>query len=238
MILALLAGCSKELGTIKPIAMSSITVVNTLMNSDPLVLSFFPDSPAINVVNTSPQIGSLSANEYYHASGPAALHAYEVTDTTYPLFTGMLDLHPNAIYSLFFCGQLNGQNGADTLLIEDHPPYHPQGDSTVGIRFANLLPGGDAVSVNLAGSPSGSEASGLHYKSLTEFKTYEATTAVPGPGGNYIFEFRSVASDSLLASFTYDNNDLARFRNVTIVLAGVPGDNNTIAAATFLINNF
>jgi len=235
LILVLCLACKKEVGIVKPVPLSSVTVVNAVMNSDPLIVSFTPDSPVNAYLNATPQIGFQSFKEYSLPSGNTLFLTYQSSDTSHPLFNGAFAFNPNTIHSLYFYGQYNAQNPPDTLLTEDHPLYHPVGDSTVSIRFINIFPANYAINVNILGGSSGSGIQNLSYRGFTQFLNYPVTSNVPSPSTGYTFEFRSASTDSILTTFKYAYRNIARFKNVTIVLSAASGGT---AAKAFMVNNY
>ncbi|MBO9572062.1 MAG: DUF4397 domain-containing protein, partial [Chitinophagaceae bacterium] len=99
------------------------------------------------------------------------------------------------------------------ILIKENFPRHT--DSTTGVRFVNLSPNSPELSINLVGSPNGSEVTSLPYKAVTEFKNYSATWA----DNFYDFEIRNAATGEVLGFYTY--HTLARMRNVTLIVRGL-----------------
>jgi len=231
MLLAIaLQSCKKEYNSVKTVSMTSITVVNAVINSDPVIADFNSfDSPSI-FYNTSTQIGYPGFYEFSVVSGKTPTQIYQVSDTTTPLFKNTLNLSANKIYSLFLAGTANVQTTIDTLLTIDKPPYHSDRDSTIGIRFVNLSQGSHDMSINLEGNPDGSEVASLSYKSITNFKTYAATSN----NTQYTFDIKDAQSHDLLTTYTYN---VTPFQNLTLVITGInDGSNNTIAV--FQVNNF
>ncbi|HVU94332.1 MAG TPA: hypothetical protein VHE34_03870 [Puia sp.] len=228
LLLATLLSCGKS-NSIPGTA--SLTIVNAVAGSNPLVTNFSGTQP-IEWYSNAPQIGFGQYHAFNNYSGLQPLALYQYPDTlpkSSPLFSFTLNLPLNSIRSLF----LIGTTGApDTLVTADAPPYHPVTDSSMGIRFVNLSPGSAPVSVDIQGQANGSEVGSLAYKGLSAFKIYPATSTVTG----YNFEFRDAASGTLLASYALTPSP---YRNYTIALEGLPGPGGaTVPQAAYLINNY
>ncbi|MCR8556962.1 DUF4397 domain-containing protein [Mucilaginibacter sp. BJC16-A38] len=214
---------------------SSITIVNALVGSSSLVANF-NYNVQLKYYATAQQISYASAFEFGYYSGNLPLALSDLTDTTHDVFKQIVPLPKNTIGSLYITGTLAAPESFQST---DHPPYHAPADSTVGIRFVNLSPGSSPVSVNIQGAANGSEVTTLAYKNITAFKNYAATYNI----SSYTFEFRDVATGTLLTTYTLsgvnngDNGDQnqnnVRWKNITIALSGLPG-----SQGTFQINNY
>jgi len=207
---------------------------------------------SINVVNASPgisnaKIKTTNANGYYNQLSGVNYGSFAVftmpqrspnvsisssTDTAQVLYSSNIPAIEDksggsTVYSLFIAGAV----GEDILLSPDNIPFHA--DSTLGVRFINLSKNSSPVSINIQGQANGSEESSLAYKSLSEFKSYSATSAV----SDYSFEFRDAASGSLITTYTVSGvnalPNYALFKNLTIVFYGPLG-----SQSTFGVNNF
>jgi hypothetical protein len=147
-------------------------------------------------------------------------------------------LQSGRIYSLYLTGTVAQP---DTVFMQEQLAAHSMADSVAGVRFVNLSPGSNPVSVDIKGQANGSEVVSLAYKARTVFKTYKADHAVT----SYIFEFRDASSGTLLTTYTLNgvNNassasltttNTLRFRNMTIALIG----GRTTAQSVLLIPNY
>jgi len=232
--------CSKD--NTNPKGGASLTIANAIVGSNPLVVNFngyagSKTTDTLRYYKSALQIRYGGFKEISSYSGLTPLSLSQISDTLTGLYNLTLNLPVNTIHTLFLVGA--DTLHIDTLFTEDHPQYHSTADSTFGIRFVNLSPGSDPISVNIKGNANGSEVENLTYKSITEFKNYSATASV----ARYIFEIRDVASGDLLATYrmngvnngTGDNTDdnSWRYRNFTIALRGTPG-----SQGTFLISNY
>jgi hypothetical protein len=223
----LLYSCKKEFSVVNPVSLSSVTVINATTGSGGIIPNF-AKSP-VQYFAYANVVGYGSFYEYSIPSGATPVSVWQKTDTIHVVFKGTFTLQSQGIYSLYLCG--DNLTSPDTLFTHDILAYHSVTDSVAGVRFVNLSPGSNPVSVDIQGNANGSEVSSLAYKKITSFKIYTDTNENPNPSTGYIFEFRDQASGNLLATYTYNN--IARFRNVTIVLYGDPGNQST-----FQVNNY
>ncbi|HZY37575.1 MAG TPA: DUF4397 domain-containing protein [Mucilaginibacter sp.] len=231
-----LFSCKKEAYSNNGSPTSSLTIVNAIVGSSPLIADYYGDKNVSTYYSTAPSIPFGSSNEYGITSGSVPFVIYQQSDTTNAVYRNSITLAGQGIYSLFLSGSTTTP---ESIITTDHPPYHPAADSTVGVRFINLSPGSSPVSVNIQGKANGSEVQTLAYKSITSFKNYPATYNV----SQYIFEFRDAGSGNLLSSFTISginygddgdtNTNNYRWKNITIVLDGLPG-----SQGAFQVNNY
>jgi hypothetical protein len=226
----LILSCHKQISIATRIENSSVIVVNAVVNASSIATDF--SSEPVQWYNNAETVGFASYYEYAIRSGVVPVMVSQSTDTLHKIFNGALHFQPHKIYSLFLAGEIDqsGQSTADTLLTIDNPPYHGVSDSTDGIRFINLSPGSNSISVDIQGEVNGSEVSGLAYRAITSFKTYLATSNV----SQYNFEFRDSATGNLLATWSYG---VTPYQNVTIGLCGSPTNNN-FPQQSFQVNNF
>ncbi|THU34759.1 DUF4397 domain-containing protein [Niastella caeni] len=232
----IIASCSKEQtfsGT------ASLTLINAVPNSTPSLVTNFSGTDPINYRNALKlEYGKADKGQLNLSyTGEQRLAIYKYPDTNAhnaPLYDLTLHLQVGATYTLFLTGTLTVP---DTMFTIDNPPYHPISDSSLGIRFVNLMAGSVPVSVNLAGRAHGSEANNLSYKSMTGFTNYAATAGI----SKYTFEFRNTATGALISSLDVGDINKAsfnarRYRNFTLALIGSPGDPTTHKA--MLIETF
>lgn len=221
---------------------ASLTIVNAVVGSAPLFTNFNGTTPLASYIGGQKLFYgkySASSNEFSSYVGETHLALFQLPDTnahSVPLYNLTLNIPMNTIHSLFLVGLVGSP---DTLYTVDSPPYHPASDSSVGIRFVNLSPGSDPISINLQGQSNGSEISSLPYKGLTSFKPYPAVYNAD----HYTFELRNAMTGDLLRTYTMSgvnngsgtnkNNNSWRYRNFTLALIGNPGSVNTL-----LINNY
>src|SRR5690606_28290929 len=126
--------------------------------------------------------------EFGFMAGKKTCYLYTVSNDRLafgpPLLKQDFDFPNGYIGSLFIAGTLKRP---DVIVVRDHPVYFPPADSSMGLRFVNLMQGGSSVSVNIKGQANGAEAGDLPFKGITEFKKYAAHAGV----GSYEFEFRN-----------------------------------------------
>jgi hypothetical protein len=253
---SLIFACKKE--TTPPLySVASLNVVHALPTSAPLILVPGSTSPVQNIIpGTDILYQNFTGVAALSYASNAVLTLNSGSDTFYAvqqnadtstigskapnfMFNGVLSLKAGSLYSLFITGK--DTTAPDSLFVLDIPPVHT--DSTTGIRFVNLSANSNQVSVDIQGMPNGSEVSNLAYKGITDFKNYAATSNI----NSYTFEFRDVATGTLLASYTLNgvnNNDptsmipnTVLFRNMTIALIGQP-TGGTVPQQCIQINNF
>ena len=223
--------CNKQANNVKRGAVSAFTIVNAVVESDPMIANLASADSVKVFYSTATRISYGSSYQYTVPSGILPTVIYEETDTVHPVYKNNIELSPAGIHSLFLSGVNSNQSMPDTLLTEDHPPFHSSTDSSIGVRFVNLSPGSPPISINIQGKPFGSEVGSLPYKSITPYKTYGASSI----SIQYVFEFRDASSDSLLTTLTFPANP---FRNITIVINGLVKGAGPQLLSTFLINNF
>jgi hypothetical protein len=233
--------CSKETTTVPGGA--SLTLVNTIVGSKPLVANF-DGGNKIYYNNTVFKVsyGTFSStNQLSSYIGDQHLVLREDTlASSRELLNLKFNIPVGSINSLLLVGT---NDAPDTLFIKENIPYYNASETVAGIRFINLSPGSTPVSVNIQGKPNGSELSSLSYKSRTAFIRYPATSDVT----NYVFEFRNALTGALIASYTAkgvgaDGLDYAPnnwlYRNNTLALIGSPGGTGANVQKVIDIKNF
>jgi len=207
---------------------ASVNVVNAMPTSNPLV-AFFGKGPV--------EYYSTSVNLYYGTNllftppvDSGNLTIRPITDTTFTIFQGKMDLVPGGIYSLFLAGDTTKP---DTMWVKEEMPYYR--DSVSGIRFVNLTQGGKAISINLVGNDPNSqmEFSSLTYRNITPFKKYPVNS--PWNGVYYFYEIRDQGSGSLLGTYIWADYI---FKTRTVVLAGSTDPTSNVPFTFFTVNNF
>lgn len=209
-IALMLISCSKS--SVKTTPLASLEIVNAVINS-----------PGANLGSNPNTVYPGSYGQFGLIAGNSAIYVWPVGDSSQPYFNNNVTTVNGGIYSLFLAG---GLTGVDTLLVHDTIPSYS--DSSAGIRFINLSPGTNPVSIDIMGMANGSEAASLPYESITSFKKYSANSA----NTNYNFEIRDAVSDSLLYSFSQAP---ALFKNITIVIDGQLSDGSF---GIFTVNNY
>lgn len=229
MVSSLFFSCKKGSNIIKPAPQSSITVVNGVINSDPIIMDYYNTHPISIFYNTAKEISFGASQEFSITSGEIPLAIYQLSDTVNTLLKKSFNITKGSIYSLFLAG--TDPANPDYIFNQDHPPYHSIADSVIGIRFVNLSPNSNPVSINLQGSPNGSSVSSLAYKAITDFKDYPYKSSV----SQYVFEIRDATSGDLLTTYTYN---LVPYQNITICVIGQEGALATVPISAVQENNF
>jgi hypothetical protein len=171
----------------------------------------------------------ITANKIYSVYQPYPQYPFEIvssTDTLRMVFKSGLDLVPDGTYSLYLTGR---SPNFESIFVKEDIPYHT--DSVAGVRFINLSPNSDPISVNITGNANGSEVASLAYKASTIFKKYPAKYS----NLNYAFQVRNATTGALLASYTLVT---PRMLNVTLALRGLVGTTGTTAPVITRINNY
>lgn len=226
-LMSIVLSCHKSNTLVAP---ASLNIVNAIGSSQ-YIIPVLGTTDSIQYFSSAAQIWYPSTLLYSPLSGANTIYVVQGNDTSDPkqrLFNGTLNLTAGGIYSFFLSGDTTK---ADALLVQDQIPYHA--DSSVGIRFINLSPGSQAISVNLAGNdPTQTEFSGLGYQQISAFKTYPAGSNV---GGSYTFEIRDQASGNLLGSYGWG---YTLYKNNTIVISGSEDPASSTPFTVFSVNNY
>ena len=215
--------CKKEAS---PPLVSSLTLVNTVAGSEPLITDFSEDGNLINYAGAL-RVPYGSYNDAFLlpvAKELQPLRHFQYPDTTSgskPLFDLKLQLGKGTINTLFLTGTVAHP---EYLISTAIPPLHQAADSTFGVRFINLSYQSRPVDVYVTTGTGEKAADGLAYKSITDYKRFKAVAA----SGNYTFEFRDQQTQNVLATYVFDevgkaSGNLWRFRNFTLAFTGLPG---------------
>ncbi len=100
----------------------------------------------------------------------------------------------------------------EVLYLDDLPPAPT--DSSAGIRFVNLSPGLDHISINIAGQSPGSEVADLPYLQPSSFKKYNARAN----SNQYVFEMVDKSTGEIILTYPFT---LVPFTNTNICLRGL-----------------
>jgi hypothetical protein len=128
-------------------------------------------------------------------------------------FSGSLFFNANSNYSLFLAGP--SPAAVDDVLIKENYT-RTYADSVFGVRFINLAPGSNPISVDIRGNANGSEVASLAYKAYSAFNQHPAQAV----NTSYVFEFRDAATGNLITTYTLNT---PFFHNVTLALRGTVG---------------
>jgi hypothetical protein len=234
-VAGLLLACKKENAT--PVPSSSLTIVNALWAGDTLVTNFNPGSKADSFSYRA--AGYIAPGNYQEFSGyfgNVRLALSQIDDTTNTVYNGAFDIAAGSTHTLFIAGS---PAAPDSLFTTDQVPVIK--DTSLGIRFVNLLSGNIPVSVDVLG---GNSLNGnLPYKGITSWQLLPAGSA-NSDYPTYTFEFRNVSTSALLASriivpvMPGTTAGSIYSKSVTIVLKGNPDSTGINGPATVLVNNY
>lgn len=244
------SSCQKTTTAPAVSGVSSLTVINAIPNSVP-VIPVVNTSEAIEYFsNVQQTVGYGNFYEYSPLSGNDTMYVVQDNSDTMgigPKAAGLMyyniaELKNAGVYSLFLCG--TDTSSPDYLFTNDSLPYYSPSDSIVGIRFVNLSAGSNPISINLEGNPSGSEVGNLPYKGITGFKRYPCNSTIT----NYLVVVRDAVTGDSLTQFDFGsrnngyglvnyNGTLLTFKNVTIAVFGSETNIN-IPLQTMLIDDY
>jgi hypothetical protein len=236
-ISTIFAACKKD-GSTGTSNLAAVSFVNATAGSSALVPKFGNINLIYSTLGASGKVNYGASSLLSWRGENTTLSFVQTTDTTHTLFTANLNLQIGGVYSLYLTGTVAQP---DTVFMQEHLTQHTIIDSVAGIRFVNLSPVTNPVSVDIKGLSNGSEVTSLPYKGRTVFKTYKADHTI----ASYIFEFRDAASGTLLTTYTLNGvnysssvspttTNSVRFRNQTIALIG----GGTAALSAILIANY
>ena len=193
-----LASCKKATITVTPL--SSFNVTNAVVGGATLYLN---TSAEDSVTNNSYTAFSL-------ITGQSRLGLYTAANPGAPYYNQTIPTVNGSYYSLFLSGA--SPANVDNVLIKES--YKNYTDSLCGVRFINLSPGSQPISVDIAGNANGSEVASLAYKAYSIFKQYPAKVSTP----TYTFEFRDATTGNLITTYTLNT---PYFHNVTLCFAAL-----------------
>jgi hypothetical protein len=214
MCMLIVGFCSCSKSTVNLTPLSSLEIVNAAIASPGAQLG---SNPTVVPYGGYGQFGLLAGNN-------AAVYVWPTGDSANPYVNTSLMAVNGGIYSLY----LASANKADYLLLKDTIPTYS--DSSCGIRFINLSPGSNPLSIDIAGNNAGSTVSSLPYKSITVFQKFSANAANNAAG--YAFEIRNASDSTLLTTIQVTP---PYFKNVTIAINGLVSD---ASISGFTVNNF
>lgn len=222
----LFMGCLKVAG---PPGAASLTIVNAVVNSYPIVTNFTPAANGSNVqdsfvyYHSALQIGYGSGSEVSSYSGNVSLSLSQISDTTSDLWSGSFNLSVGSVHTFILTG--TDTLHIDTLFTTDNFPYYPfAGDSVTGVRFINASPG-SSITVDIQGQAPMAFNTSLAYKAVSGFQSFPATAAYQAAG--YVFEFRDATSGNILATFPLS---IVFFKSQTLVFYGSPASAQAVTS--------
>jgi len=209
----MLSSCKKQEVKLTPLA--SLQITNAVSGGENLVLG----------TNATPIYNNASQG-YGMFTGSREIKLTDTANGSNKVYYNQTkDLVNGGVYSLF----LGGTPAAveSVFIKEENIPSHTT--NVFGARVINLVKGSEPISVNLKGSASGLFIGGLAYKAISTFKDVSSAAAE----GDKVFEFRNAATGDLITSFTVPSYSLPRFKNITLVFAGMVGSEVIVN-----VNNF
>jgi hypothetical protein len=235
----LFISCRKE--NVTP-GSASLAIIHLVAGSKPLAVNFSSEGPVPYKTGRQLNYRFFERNNQFKAySGEQRLRLFQYPDTTnkdLPLFDLQLNLPIGSMNTLFLTGTVDAP---DIFFTRNIIPFFPETDSSLAIRFVNLSPGNDPVSINVKGLANGSEVSSIRYKNITDFKNYAATKDI----SEYVFEFRDAISGDSITSYTIpginqpgtESPNIRRYRSFTLALTGEAGGVGDRARAGFLVSH-
>ena len=192
-----LAACKQD--NIKLSSLTSLNVTNAVVNGATLTL------------NTSANtVGNNGYGQFALLAGQTKVDLFDDNELSYAYYQNIIATVNSSYYSLYLTGTDSAH--VQSVLVKEN--YQNYTDSVAGVRFIDLSPGSNPVSVDIQGNANGSEVGNMAYLSYTTFKKYSATAA----NSTYNFEFRDAATGTLIASYSLTT---PTFKNVTLALAGL-----------------
>jgi len=196
LIMAELTACKKD--AVKATALTSLNFTNAVINAPTMYLNSAIDSVTNN-----------SFGEFSLLTGQTQYKVYALAGPSQPFYNQTVTTANGGYYSLFLSGL--STSAIDAVFIKE--TYKNYIDSLSGVRFINLSPDSQPISVDIQGNANGSEVASLAYKAYTGFKQHAATQAV----SSYNFEIRDAATGTLLTTYTFNT---PYFHNVTLAIIG------------------
>jgi hypothetical protein len=205
---------------------ATIQVVNGIIKEDvQLKMNGKLNTSGANSSNSQQSTISFGTGTLFYTEGKSTSIEFLKNNSTDSLFSNTYDFKDGGIYTLLLAGV---SPNVETVLIDDTnflkidlSKIPNDADSVINIRFINLCPDAQPLTIRQAGD-STNEASGLAYKGYTSFKAYSAkVTDYFGTVGYSILSFEIVENGTILQTysmFVYDPYN--RFKNVGLVITG------------------
>lgn len=197
---------------------SSFNIVNVISGGGEVV---FNQVPTVIVPNKSAKVLTTTAGDHLYISAyspgyPSAFYfGVDLSPANGDYFTLLLSGSAESSVDAFFYKETN------------IPVFK---DSTMAVRFINLVKNGPPITVNLVGAPAGSAQASLAYQGIGAFKNYPATYL----NTIYHFEIRDAGSGNLLGTYALNT---PRFFSCTLVWNGRIGGIENEAPAILKISH-
>jgi hypothetical protein len=223
--------CSKNEAI--PLAGSSLTIVNAIPGGAAIVAGLNAATP-FRAFNTAQQVAAYGYKEYAGYTGETRLTFTQMTDTTQPFYNTVVNLGRGSVQTLFLSGTVKA---TDSVFTTDLLPVISLGDSTIGLRFINLVSGSAPISINVQGNTAQPLVASLAYKSVTPFMLFNAKKADPA-SASYVFEIRNATTGVLITSYTLSGLTTRLRKSGTLAFKGMIGGTGTNAQGTMLVNHY
>ncbi|HSZ33171.1 MAG TPA: hypothetical protein VK772_07660 [Puia sp.] len=223
---------------------ASLTIVNAVNLSNPLVTNFTPVNEKngsripLEYYSIANQIGYASSYEWGSYINYTSISLSQIEDTFANIWSGTLVLPVGSIHTLFLAGDTTK---VDSLFSTDVIPYIAPGDSSTGVRFVNLAQNASSVLVTIQADTTHSPiANNISYKTITPFQQLPADVNALTNG--YTFEFRDEATDSILTTVSLYNYSypaqLLPFKCETVILIGQAGTSVQVPLSGMIYPNY
>ena len=195
-----------------PIPTAAIKIINATVEAGLIM----PKNFDFNISNRAGTAIPFGGSERFTlpANTPTDLLLVKADDTLTTVLNETVNFEEGTIYSFFAAGRFPN---VESVLIRDE--FINYQDSTFGVRFVNMSPDSEALSVRISDTMA-NVVTDLGYKGASTFSPLPAT----GQGGTYTFEFVN-ENDEVLAATSFDPiSERAVFQNVTLALVGLADD--------------
>lgn len=211
----LLLGCGDE--QTMPFTAASLKVVHAAVDAAPVHVNYFGREVAFL---TNPPISYTSGDNFTLPAGVARdIIIVNSEDTLSQMFATSVTLQEGDMATLFLVGQEDQLEG---VFLEEQLPILT--DSLTGVRFINLSPDSDPVSVTISGQ-SQEIAGNLAYRDDSGYVELDASRNA----GIYTFEFRD-SNDVMIATASLDplpgTGTKPLFHYQSFALLGLSDDGN------------
>jgi len=196
-LMAALHACKQN--NVTPGNLASINVTNAVIGGSALTYN-----------TTSTTVSNNNFMQLTMIAGNSLLNLYPAATPSSSYYNNTIQTSSGDNYSLFLSGP--SPSSVDAVLIKES--YQNYADSLCGVRFINLSPNSNPISVNVSGSANGSIVTSLAYKAYSNF------TQLPAKRLNrtYVFQIRDATTGNLITTYTMNT---PYFNNVTIALRGL-----------------
>ena len=213
-------------------SIATINVVNAAVNAGTVKVNNFGTPITWSTyTGTNSSVAFSAFRVYAVPAGNAPITIVPTSDTLTPIYNNSIATTGGDVYSLYLIGQ---SPTYESILVKETIPAIAYTDSSVNVRFINLVPNSAAVNVNLSTTTAVNEWSNIAYKSSGDFRKYDAKAA---NGANLIFQIKDASTGTQRASFTLPLAS-TRFHSVTLVFKGLIGGTSPNAAGVLQVGNF